>query len=195
MKESLLSELKNLIEVQKYKFPFAYPVSGVVPFADQATLTIDIAADAAFLCEKITMSVIGPCDSLGLRIPGQGAGNQITSYPMAGTNPVNTDIQYADHGLSFQITDAGSNRQFTSGNVAVELMGTPGYREQFYVALPFRYLARERAQLRFDFVNRDRIPTGSGAVPVAPDTTFYHYVAISLIGFKYYVPSGERLEW
>jgi hypothetical protein len=191
--QAIIAELQDQIDRQKNKFHFVYPQTILVPYrsADfnetSAVATIDIASDAPFRIERITMSAMGPVDANGFRVYDDGT-NPLTQFPLAGTDPLGTEIQYAEHGVSVRISEGGSNREFTDGFVPLELIATPGYREAFYHPLPFNYLVKERSQLRFEFQNRD-------AAPEYETNQYFHLVSLALIGSKYVVPSGARINW
>jgi hypothetical protein len=167
MKSNVLAETENLRETQKYKYTFSYGLSVAVPNDSNKTALITIEQDADFKAEKLTGHVIAPANQNGVR---QTAG--ATDYPLVGTT-----AGYAEHGVSVKITDSGAGRELTSGFVPLELLLTPGYREQFYIPFPWTYFARRNTKLKFEFMNRD---TATG---------LYHFVSLQLKGYKYTTPA------
>jgi len=172
MLSSVIAELKNSREVQKHKALFVYSVSAAVPNNTDRTVTLQIEKDGDFQCEKITGHIIAPASELGVR-----QASAPTDYPLVGTT-----VGWAEHGLSVKITDT-SDRPLTSGFIPMELLLTPGYREQFYVPMPFKYLFPAASRVKLEFKNRDTQTDGGGPL--------YHYVSIALIGYKYAVSANQ----
>lgn len=173
---TVLAELKHQREVQKNKDLFAYSLAVAIPNnTEQQSVTLNVENDADFVTEQILGHVIGPANEEGVRQL-----DAETDYPLVGTT-----LGYAEHGLSMRITDT-SDRPMTSGFIPVELLLTPGYREQFYIPLPWKKLFAAKSRIKFEFKNRDTKTGPDGA-------TLYHYVSIVIKGYKYVFAPGEAV--
>lgn len=167
MQANIVAETKSFRETQKYKYTFVYPLSVAVPNNSNKTGLVTIEQDADFHVLIMTGHVIAPSDVNGVRqLDGE------TDFPLVGTT-----TGWAEHGLSVKITDTGAGRELTSGFVSLELLLTPGYREQFWNPYPVKYFARRNTKLKFEFMNRDTKPG------------LYHFVTLALKGDKYSTPS------
>lgn len=172
-------ELTDELEIQKNKFWRTQPITGVVgcvpaSVGNTAKVYVTIKTDGEFIAEKLTISALGPVDSLG-RFPSAAPATP-TCFPSGRKSAANIDL--ANRGLLFKFTDTGSGRQLTDNFIPLELIGTPGYGNFLREAFPFRYAFRKEAKLEIDIVNNDIAVLNGGA-------DAFHSFAIALIGKKY----------
>jgi hypothetical protein len=153
---ALGNQLLHDREMQAMRWQYVYQVSGTVVGQQTAVNTLTTEAGTSFMCRWITMSAFS-----------YDSGND-SSFPVPNSAG---SAAWAGRGLSVQITDSKSGRELTSGFVAMELIGTPGYGMNFQHPFPFRYLFYPNSKLRFDIRNRDA-------------ATRTHYYDIALTGFK-----------
>jgi hypothetical protein len=170
--DQVQQEATKLGLLTRFKYSFTYSISVAVKNNDSKTVSLQIEQDADFFIQNITGSIIAPADVNGLRLPAQ-----TSDFPLAGAvNAAGALIGFADHGLSVKITDTGAGRTLTNGYIPLELILTPGYREQFDKPYEFKYYADRNSKLKFEFMNRDtKANVGVQA---------YHYVTIALKGYK-----------
>jgi hypothetical protein len=173
---TVITELRHQREVQKNKDLFCYTLALAIPNNSDRTATLNIENDADFICERVTGHIIAPANEFGVRVV-----DAETDYPLVGTV-----VGYAEHGLSVKITDT-SDRPMTSGFIPLELILTPGYREQFNTPLPWKKLFPAKSRIKFEFKNRDTKTYGD------PPTVLYHYVSLMFQGFKYNFTPGEAV--
>lgn len=174
MNDNVIQEAAHFRQVQLTKYDFSYVLN--VAVANNTTLPaiLTIEQDADFLVERITGNAYGPTDVNGLRLV-----TQPTVFPLAGTS-----VGFADRGLMIKITDTGAGRELTNGFVPAELLLSPGYGIAMNMPYPFRYYALRNTKFRFDIRNRD---TSVGTGDPAPD--LFHFISITLNGFKYMTPN------
>ena len=175
MLRSIENEVRNLREIQKYKFNYTYTASVAVQNNTTSTITLNISHDAHILFEQMTGSVIAPSDINGIRLP-----TDTTDFPLPGAVSAAGALQgFATAGLSMRITDVGPGRVLQNGFVPLETLLTPGYREHYFVPQPFKYFAKQDTKFKFEFTNRDTATNVSYLL--------YHYVTITLKGYRYEV--------
>ncbi len=171
-------EAQQFRETQISKWGFLYTLNVAVPNNSTFPAQLPIEEDAEFFCHSFTGSCYGPTNSLGVK-----ALNASTDFPLAGTAvPSGAGLPaIADRGLMFNITDQGAGRTLANGFIAAETILSPGYGLSRSIPQPFRYWGLRNSKLQFDIRNRD---TALGA----GDTTLYHYLSLTIYGFKYNVP-------
>lgn len=164
---------------QLSRWCFIYSLNVAIQNGQTFPAVLPIEEDAEFLAVSMTGSCYGPCSDL----LGTKALNASTDFPLAGTAvPSGAGLPaIADRGLSLRITDQGAGRVLTNGFVPVETLLTPGYGLSRTVPQPLRYYLLRNSQLQFDIRNRDTA-VGAGETPL------YHFLSLSIYGFKYQVP-------
>jgi len=165
--EKVANEQIHNAESQKYKYNYTYTVSAVIPPATTKPSILSIEQDADFLFEKMTGSVLGPCDSNG--VPTVSA----TDFPKPG---IAAGAGHAGRGVTVEITDTGSSRNLTSGAVPVETILTPGYGDTLHLPYPIKYFANRNSKIKFNFTNRDTKANAN------------HLVDIAINGYKFMMP-------
>ncbi len=171
-------EAQQFREIQLNKWAFLYTLNVVVPNGGTFPAQLPIEEDAEFFCQSFTGSCYGPCDQYGIK-----SINASTDFPLAGTAvPSGAGLPaIADRGLTVSFTDQGSGRTLSNGYIALETIASPGYGVSRTIPQPFKYWVLRNSKLQFDIRNRDTA-VGSG------DTTLYHFLSLTLYGFKYNVP-------
>lgn len=172
-------ELTDELMIQQRKFWRTQPISGVVgcvpaSVGNTQTVYITTKQDGEFLSEFLTISCLGPVNSLG-QFPS-AAPDVATCFPSGRKSAANIDL--AARGIQMKITDTGSGRQLTDNFIPVELFATPGYGNFIREAFPFRYAFRKDAKLEINLICND-IAVLDGAVDA------YHAFSIALIGKKF----------
>lgn len=177
-RDTILAELQSYAETQLVKYDYTLSGTIAVPNGQSRALILNVEQDADFLICEATMSCYGPTDANGIPLfDNAPLSLPKTSFPTLGSSGT---LQVAQRGLTMAITDTGSGRLLTSGEIPVELIGTPAYGQQIYIPWKLRYLALRNSKLRFDLRNRDQA-VDSGSAPVQQ----YHYFEIALHGYKY----------
>lgn len=166
MFSAMEKEQQALRDAQIVKYAYTFPINVAVPNNGEQSGKLVLDTDADFYAQCMTGKVIAPADSDGVRQDGED-----TDFPMAGTI-----VGFADSGLQVEIKDKGSGRDLTDDFVNVETILTPGYGFQMYIPFSWKYYARRKATIAYQFANRD---TATGEVDL------YHYVALTIHGFKY----------
>lgn len=171
----MATELGELRRKQLARYWYTYSLSAVVRNGDTAAPVLTIDNDADFMVHELTISAYGPVNEDGTRI-GTGATigqTGVTDFPLY----ANTEA--AMRGLAIDITDSGTGRSLTGGEIPVECIGTPGYGNQLFRPYVLKYMAIANSKLRFSIRNRDLAVTAPGGA------TQYHAITIGLTGYKY----------
>jgi len=157
---SIAMQLQHERDAQAMRWPYIYPVEGTVVGQTTQPFTITIEQGTDFMCENIAISAFS-YDAVNA-----------SSFPIPNSLGATA---WAGRGLSIQITETRSGRQYTSGFEPIELLGAPGYGLNFQRPISFRTLILRNSKIRFDVRNRDA-------------ATRTHAFAISLIGYKILTP-------
>lgn len=157
---AVANEVAHQRELQAQKWNYTYTLSGSI--AGQATLpfTLTIEQGTDFICQWLTASAYS-YDS-----------ENASTFPIPNSAG---STAWAGRGLSVNIVETRSGRELTSGFVALELLGTPGYGLNFQQPYPFKNFFWRNSKIRFDIRNRD-----------SADRT--HYFDIALNGYKVVTP-------
>jgi len=173
----VIAELETATKIQRVKYWFTYTITSTILNGSTKPLLLTIEQDADFQIKELTIACNAPVNEDGTPVGQAGsvsAGQTpVTDFPLFG------NTAQSARGLTVQITDTGAGRVLTSGEIPVEMIGTPAYGQQLYIPYKLQYLALRNTKLRFDVRNRDLATT-------APDgLDQYHEITIGLTGFKY----------
>lgn len=149
-------------ELQAQRWNYTYTLSDSIAGQVTAPYNITVEQGTDFKCLWLTASAFS-YDS-----------ENASSFPVPNSLGATA---WAGRGLSVQITDTSSGRELTSGFVAFELLGTPGYGLNFQNPFPLKYFFYRNTKIRFDVRNRDN-----------SDRT--HYFEVALNGYKVATPNG-----
>jgi len=170
---AIMQEVMHERKCQAVKSMYDYVVTdyttGIIGGATfPAVITIEQGSD--FLCTSVSISAFSYSATVATLFP----------MPSSSATPA---LGWACRGLTVQITDTRAGRTLTSGEVPIELIGTPAYGVQFIKPMAFRYFMWRNSKIRFDLRCFDN-PTPVNAVYRV------HYYGIALHGYKFYTPAA-----
>jgi len=168
-------ELETAKKIQRVKYWYTYTITDTIPNGGTRPLFLTVEQDADFHMYEVTTSAHGPVNEDGTPISPDT--DKVTDFPFPGL-PATGATAAAARGLTVRITDTGAGRELTSGEIPVELIGTPGYGQQLYIPFKLKYLALRNTKLRFDVRNRD-LAVGASAQDE------FHEVSFGLHGYKF----------
>jgi hypothetical protein len=173
------NQLDTIAKIQRVKYHYSYTVAGIIANGSSLPLTINVSNDADFHLEQLTISARGPVNSDGTPIgTGDTTGETGASeFP----NPENSNR--ANAGLFMSILDQGAGRQLISGEIPIQLIGTPAYGTQFYMPFKMNYLAMKNSSIVFTIRNADLAQTSGSSQQ-------YHSIEIAMHGYKYIAELG-----
>lgn len=160
--QAIANEVNHEREVQAMRWNYTYTLSGSIVGQATQPFNITIEQGTDFKSKWLTASAFSY------------DGDDDTDFPIPNSLGV---ASWAGRGLSVLVTDTRSGRQLTSGYVAFELLGTPGYGLNFQHPYPLPYFWYRNTKIRFDIRNRDNA-----------DRT--HYFEIALNGYKILTPNS-----
>lgn len=158
LEQEVLHERKS----QAMRWWYTYVLSDSIVGQVSAPYTMTIEQGTDFKCIGITASAFS-----------YDASNA-SSFPIPNSGSL---TKWAGRGLTMRITDTRAGRDLTSGDIAFELIATPGYGLSFNRLFPFKYFFLRNSKIRFDIRNLDA-------------STRTHSFSIALHGFKYLTPGA-----
>lgn len=159
---NIANEVQFERERQAISWQYAYSLSGNITGQQTQIFNITIEQGTDFQSKWLTASFFSY------------HAENATDFPIPNSLGVTA---WAGRGLSIKITDTTSGRELTSGFIAAELLGTPGYGLNFQNPYPWRYFFYRNTKIRFDIRNRD-------------NSNRVHYFEFALTGYKILTPMG-----
>jgi hypothetical protein len=162
------AEVVHERKVQAMKWWYTYVLSDSIDGQESKPFIITIEQGTDFFCHYLTASAFS-----------YDASNA-SSFPIPNSGGL---THWAGRGLTVRITDSRTGRDFTSGEVAFELIATPGYGLSFVKPFPFRQLFLRNSKIRFDIRNLDNANRKE-------DNDSAHQFNIAMHGYKYLTPGS-----
>lgn len=170
---ALEQEVAHERKTQAMKWWYTYVLTEQIDGQGSKPFTLTIEQGTDFKCCYMAISAFSYSDT----VP--------SSFPIP--NSANS-ARWAGRGLTIRMTDTRAGRELTSGDVPLELFGTPGYGLSFVKPFPFHYFFLRNSKIRFDVRNLDnaaRYYDEANGVDYGA-----HKFNIALHGYKYLTPGS-----